>query len=124
DFSLVGQSSLFGSIEAIGLVAVILLVFSLLLADFFDSMGTMVAVGSEAGLLDKDGNPPKTTQILVVDSIAAAAGGAGSVSASVITGIAFLLATFLSPLVAMVPFEAATPALVVVGFLMFTQITG
>lgn len=144
DFSLVGQFSLFGSIEAIGLVAVILLVFSLLLADFFDSMGTMVAVGSEAGLLDKEGNPPKTTQILVVDSIAAAAGGAGSVSsntsyiesaagvgdgartglASVVTGIAFLLATFLSPLVSMVPFEAATPALVVVGFLMVTQITG
>src|SRR3954453_8011753 len=75
DFSLVGQFSLFGSVQAIGLVAVILLVFSLLLADFFDSMGTMVAVGSEAGLLDKEGNPPKTTQILVVDSIAAAAGG-------------------------------------------------
>ena len=144
DFSLVGQFSLFGSIESIGLVAVILLVFSLLLADFFDTMGTMVAVGGEAGLLDKDGNPPKTKQILVVDSIAAAAGGAGSVSsntsyiesasgvgdgartglASVVTGIAFLLATFLAPLVSLVPFEAATPALVVVGFLMVTQITG
>ena len=107
-------------------------------------MGTMVAVGGEAGLLDKDGNPPNATRILVVDSIAAAAGGAGSVSsntayiesasgvgdgartglASVVTGLAFLLATFLSPLVELVPFEAATPALVVVGFLMVTQITG
>ncbi|NUU16977.1 NCS2 family permease [Cellulomonas humilata] len=144
DFSLVGQFSLFGSIESIGLVAVILLVFSLLLADFFDTMGTMVAVGGEAGLLDKDGNPPKTKQILIVDSIAAAAGGAGSVSsntsyiesasgvgdgartglAAVVTGIAFLLATFLAPLVSLVPFEAATPALVVVGFLMVTQIAG
>ncbi|KRD43109.1 permease [Cellulomonas sp. Root930] len=144
DFSLVGQFSLFGSIESIGLVAVILLVFSLLLADFFDTMGTMVAVGGEAGLLDKDGNPPKTKQILIVDSIAAAAGGAGSVSsntsyiesasgvgdgartglAAIVTGIAFLLATFLAPLVALVPFEAATPALVVVGFLMVTQIAG
>jgi len=144
DFSLVGQFSLFGSIKSIGVVAVILLVFSLLLADFFDTMGTMVAVGGEAGLLDKEGNPPNTTRILVVDSIAAAAGGAGSVSsntsyiesasgvgdgartglASVVTGIAFLLATFLSPLVQLVPFEAATPALVVVGFLMVTQISG
>ena len=144
DFSLVGQFSLFGSIEAIGVVAVLLLVFSILLADFFDTMGTMVAVGSEAKLLDKDGAPVGTQKILVVDSIAAAAGGAGAVSsntsyvestagvgdgartglASVVTGIAFLLATFLSPLVAMVPFEAATPALVVVGFLMVAQISG
>lgn len=144
DFSLVGQFSLFGSIKSIGIVAVILLVFSLLLADFFDTMGTMVAVGGEAGLLDKEGTPPNATRILVVDSIAAAAGGAGSVSsntsyiesasgvgdgartglASVITGLAFLVATFLAPLVELVPFEAATPALVVVGFLMVTQITG
>lgn len=144
DFSLIGQFSLFGSIEKIGLLAVILLVFSLMLADFFDTMGTMVAIGGEAGLLDKDGNPPRTRQILIVDSIAAAAGGAASVSsntsyiesasgvgdgartglASVTTGIAFLLATLAAPLVAMVPFEAATPALIVVGFLMVAQVTG
>lgn len=142
DFSPVGQFSLFGSIGKIGIIAVVLLVFSLLLADFFDTMGTMVAVGGEAGLLDKDGNPPQTKEILIVDSIAAAAGGAASVSsntsyvesaagvgdgartglASVITGIAFLLATFLAPLVEMVPSEAAAPALVAVGFLMATQV--
>ena len=144
DFSLLGQFSLFGSVGKIGIVAVILLVFSLMLADFFDTMGTMVAIGGEAGLLDEDGNPPKTKEILIVDSIAAAAGGAASVSsntsyiesaagvgdgartglASVVTGAAFLLATFLSPLVDMVPFEAATPVLIVVGFLMIMQITG
>ncbi|WP_024285662.1 NCS2 family permease [Cellulomonas sp. KRMCY2] len=144
DFSLLGQFSLFGSIEKIGFIAVALLVFSIMLADFFDTMGTMVAVGGEAGLLDEQGNPPRTKQILVVDSIAAAAGGAGSVSsntsyiesaagvgdgartglASVVTGVAFLLATFLAPLVDMVPFEAATPALVVVGFLMVMQVSG
>jgi AGZA family xanthine/uracil permease-like MFS transporter len=144
DFSLIGQFSLFGSIEKIGVVAVVLLVFSVLIADFFDTMGTMVAVGGEAGLLDEEGNPPRTKQILIVDSIAAAAGGAASVSsntsyvesaagvgdgartglASVTTGIAFLLATFLAPLVGMVPFEAATPALVVVGFLMVMQVSG
>ncbi|NKY38558.1 NCS2 family permease [Cellulomonas septica] len=144
DFSLLGQFSLFGSFERIGAVAVILLVFSLLLADFFDTMGTMVAIGGEAGLLDKDGNPPRTKQILIVDSLAAAAGGAGSVSsntsyiesaagvgdgartglAAITTGVAFLLATFLAPLVDVIPFEAATPALVVVGFLMVMQISG
>ncbi|ACZ31932.1 Xanthine/uracil/vitamin C permease [Xylanimonas cellulosilytica DSM 15894] len=141
---ILGQFSLLGSFRNIGVVAVVLLVFTLMLADFFDTMGTMVAVGGEAGLLEEDGNPPKTRQILIVDSVAAAAGGMGSVSsntsyiesaagvgdgartglASVTTGIAFLLAIFITPVVTMVPHEAATPALVVVGFLMLTQITG
>lgn len=142
DLSLLGQFSLFGAIGKIGVLAVVLLVFSILLADFFDTMGTMVAVGQEAGLLDEDGTPPRTQAILVVDSLGAAAGGMGSVSsntayvestagvadgartglASVVTGVAFLLATFLSPLVAMVPSEAAAPVLVVVGFLMVAQV--
>ncbi len=144
DFSLIGQVSPFGAFSKIGVIAVILMVFSLLLADFFDTMGTMVAVGAEAGLLDSEGNPPKTQTILVVDSIAAAAGGVGSVSsntafiesasgvgegartglAPIVTGLAFLLSTFLAPVVALVPYEAATPALVFVGFLMMTQVTG
>ena len=144
DFSLLGEFNLLGSFGAIGATAVFLLVFTLMLADFFDTMGTMVAVGAEAGLLDEDGNPPNTRRILVVDSIAAAAGGAAGVSsntsyiestagvgegartglASVVTGVLFLLATFLSPLVAVVPHEAATPALVIVGFLMMQQVTG
>ncbi len=144
DFSLLGQFSMFGAVGKIGVVAVVLLVFSLLLADFFDTMGTMVAVGAEANLLDEEGNPPDVEKILIVDSLAAVAGGMGSVSsntayiesasgvgdgartglASVTTGVAFLLATFLSPLVSMVPSEAAAPALVVVGFLMVTQVAG
>lgn len=144
DFALLGQFSLLGSWDKIGGVTVVLLVFSLLLADFFDTMGTMVAVGSEAKLLDEDGSPHGTRRILIVDSIAAAAGGAGSVSsntsyiestagvadgartglASIVTGIAFLLATFLAPVVDIVPSEAATPVLVVVGFLMMTQVLG
>ncbi len=142
DFSLIGQFSLLGSWEAVGVVSVVLFVFTLMLADFFDTMGTMVAVGAEGDLLDEDGNPPKTTQILIVDSVAAAAGGAASVSsntsyiesatgvgegartglASVVTGVCFLLATFLAPVVAMVPNEAAAPALVLVGFLMMAQV--
>ena len=144
DFGLLGQFSLFGSFAKIGVVAALLLVFTLLLADFFDTMGTMVAIGAEANLLDKDGNPPNAEKILIVDSVAAMAGGAASVSsntsyiesasgvgegartglASVVTGVLFLLATFLAPLVQIVPYEAATPALVIVGFLMMQQVRG
>ncbi len=144
DLGLLGHFSLFGSIENIGVIGVVLFVFSLLLADFFDTMGTMVAVGAEADLLDEEGSPEGTRKILVVDSIAAVAGGAAGVSsntsyvesasgvgegartglASVVTGLVFLLATFFAPVVEIVPYEAATPALVFVGFLMMTQISG
>jgi AGZA family xanthine/uracil permease-like MFS transporter len=144
DFGLLGHFSLFGSFSAIGVVTAVLLIFTLLLADFFDTMGTMVAIGAEAGLLDDEGVPPNTERILVVDSLAAVAGGAASVSsntsyiesaagvgegartglASVVTGVLFLLATVFAPLVAVVPYEAATPALIIVGFLMMTQVKG
>jgi AGZA family xanthine/uracil permease-like MFS transporter len=144
DFGLLGHFSLLGSFSKIGVVSAVLLVFTLLLADFFDTMGTMVAIGAEAGLLDKNGNPPNSDKILLVDSVAAIAGGAASVSsntsyiesasgvgegartglASVVTGVLFLLATFLAPLVKVVPYEAATPALVIVGFLMMQQVRG
>ncbi len=124
-------------------VPLLLLVFSLMLADFFDTMGTVVAVGAEGHLLDERGHPPNLGSILMVDSVAAAAGGVGSVSsntayiesaagvaegartglASVVTGIGFLLAMFFAPLINIVPSEAATPALVLVGFLMMSQVT-
>jgi AGZA family xanthine/uracil permease-like MFS transporter len=142
DFGLLGDFSLLGSWERVGFVAAALFVFTLLLADFFDTMGTMTAIGAEAGLLDEDGTPANAQRILVVDSVAAAAGGAAAVSsntsyiesaagvgegartglASVVTGVLFLLATFLAPVVAIIPYEAATPALVVVGFLMMLQV--
>ena len=142
DFALLGQFNLLGSFSKISFVSAVLLVFTLLLSDFFDTVGTVTAIGHEAGLIDKDGNVPNNDRILLVDSIAAAAGGAAGVSsntsyiesasgvgegartgfASVITGICFLLATFLSPLVAIIPYEAATPALIIVGFMMMTQV--
>jgi len=144
DFGLLGQFSLFGSFSRISLVAAILIVFTLLLSDFFDTVGTVTAIGHESGLIDSKGNIPNNDRILLVDSLAAVAGGAGSISsntsyiesasgvgegartglASVVTGILFLLTTFLAPLVAVIPYEAATPALVIVGFLMMTQIKG
>lgn len=142
DFGLLGRFDLFGGFATAGFLAAALLVFTLLITDFFDTMGTMTAIGAEAGLADRNGNVENADRILLVDSIAAMAGGAGGVSsntsyiesasgvgegartglASIVTGIAFLLTTFLSPLVAIVPYEAATPALLIVGFLMMTQI--
>ena len=142
DFSLLGHFNLLGSFSKISFVSAVLLVFTLLLSDFFDTVGTVTAIGHEAGLIDKDGNVPNNDRILLVDSIAAAAGGAAGISsntsyiesasgvgegartglASVVTGVCFLLATFLSPLVAIIPYEAATPALIIVGFLMMTQV--
>nr|WP_062338705.1 NCS2 family permease [Herbidospora sakaeratensis] len=142
DFSLIGQFSLFGAFTKLSVVLAVLLVFTLLITDFFDTMGTVVGVGKQAGLVAADGTLPKTKEILLVDSIAAAAGGAASVSsnttyiesasgvgegartglASVVTGLLFLASMFLAPLVNIIPYEAAAPALVVVGFLMMTSI--
>jgi AGZA family xanthine/uracil permease-like MFS transporter len=142
DLGLLGHFNVLGSWRTAGVLVSAMFVFTLLLSDFFDTMGTMVAVGAEAGLLDEQGNPPRTREILLVDSIAAAAGGAASVSsntsyvesaagvgegartglASLVTGALFLLAMFFAPLVTVVPFEAATTALVVVGFLMMTTV--
>ncbi|MFP5416401.1 MAG: NCS2 family permease [Actinomycetes bacterium] len=144
DLGLIGRVDLFGAFAGGPqmVIAMLMTVFALLLADFFDTMGTIVAVGAEGDLLDDDGNPEHTREILVVDSLAAVAGGLGSVSsntsyiesaagvgegartglASVVTGAAFLLSLFLAPLVALVPSEAAAPALVFVGFLMLSQV--
>jgi len=135
---------MFGAFKggATGVLSVLLAIFALLLSDFFDTMGTIFAVGSEAGLLDKSGNPPYMQQILVADSLAAVAGGLGSVSsntsyiesasgvgegartglASVVTGVCFLVALLLAPLVKIVPSEATAPVLVLVGFLMMQQV--
>lgn len=142
DLHLVGRFSLLGSWQHVGAIAAVLFAFTLILADFFDAMGTIVGIGAEAGLLDDNGHPPHIGRIFFVDGLAAAVGGAGSASsntgyvesaagvgegartglASVVTGVLFAIAMFFTPLVQIVPFEAATPALVVVGFLMATQI--
>jgi AGZA family xanthine/uracil permease-like MFS transporter len=143
-FDFTGQFDLFGAfqLDNVTLIAAILLLFTLLLSDFFDTVGTVTAIGHEAGLADKDGNVDDIQKILLVDSVAAAAGGAAGISsntsyiesasgvgegartglASIVTGLCFLLTTFLAPLVAIIPYEAATPALIIVGFLMMTQI--
>lgn len=144
NFGTLGHFDLFGSFTTVGVVASLLLVFTMMLADFFDTMGTMTAIGAQAGLLKPDGTPIGTGKILVVDAFAAIAGGAGGVSsntayvessagvadgartglASVVTGLLFLVAIVFAPLVDVIPSEAAVPALVLVGFLMMQQVTG
>ena len=142
DLGLLGQFSLGGAFSQVGVVAALLFVFTLMLSDFFDTMGTVVGVGAEGDMLDEDGTLPGADRVLLVDSLAAVAGGAASTSsnttyiesaagvgegartglASVVTGLLFLVALFFTPLVAVVPYEAASPALVIVGFLMLTNV--
>ena len=139
DFSLLGAFS-FGFLFKLGLLAALLAVFTLMLADFFDTMGTAIALANEGGFLDRQARLPGMKQVLLVDSLAAVAGGAASASsattyiesaagieeggrtglASVVTGLLFLLALFLSPLAGVIPPEATAPALILVGFLMMS----
>jgi AGZA family xanthine/uracil permease-like MFS transporter len=138
DFSTVGMFDLGNVFTTLGLLAALLTVFSFMLTDFFDTMGTATAISEQAGLTDDEGQVPGVGRVLLVDSIAAIAGGAAGISSntsyiesaagvaeggrtgftSLITGVLFLLAIFLTPLATLVPFVATAPVLVVVGFLM------
>lgn len=138
DFSLLGQVDLFGVFRAVGPMTAALTVFSLMLADFFDTLGTLVGVGAQAGYLDKDGRFEDVHKPLLVDSLAAVAGGAASASScttyiesqagvqvggrtgltAVVTGALFLLFMPFAPLVAVVPKEATAGALIAVGVMM------
>jgi AGZA family xanthine/uracil permease-like MFS transporter len=141
DFGLFWQFNLFGSWQLVGVIATVTAIFALILSDFFDTMGTVQGLAKEAGVEDEKGDIPHLTGILVVDSVAAIGGGVTSSSsntayiesgsgisegartgiASIVTGVLFLLAMFIAPLVTTVPYEAAAPALIIVGFLMFSQ---
>jgi adenine/guanine/hypoxanthine permease len=141
DLSLLGDFS-FGAWSRVPAITVALLVFTLVLTDFFDSVGTMTGLGKEADLVDKDGQLPGVGKALFVDSLGAVAGGAASSSsntvyiesasgiaegartglANIVTGLLFIAAMFLTPLYQIVPVEAAAPALVIVGVLMIAQI--
>ncbi len=142
DLSLIGQVNVFGAFSELGVTAASLLAFAILLSIFFDAMGTMVGLANEAGLTDKEGNIPHVDRVLLVDAAGAIAGGGASVSsnqiyvesgagigegartglASIVTGLLFVVAMFFTPLIYLVPFEAVAPALVVVGFMMVSQV--
>ncbi|MBZ6105987.1 NCS2 family permease [Streptomyces olivaceus] len=137
DFGLVGEVSLFGGFGKVGVLTGVLFVFTVLLSCFFDAMGTIMGVSDEAKLTDAEGQMPGINKVLFVDGVAVAAGGASSASATtcfvestagvgegartgfanIVTGALFALALFLTPVATMVPSQAATPALIAVGFL-------
>ncbi|RNE48644.1 NCS2 family permease [Corynebacterium alimapuense] len=143
DLSIVGAVDIFGAFTRIGVLAASLLVFTLVLANFFDAMGTMTALGKQGNLVDEDGVLPDMKKALVVEGFGAIVGGATSSSsatvyadssagvgdgartglANIVTGSLFLLAMFFTPLYEVVPIEAAAPILVVVGAMMIAQVT-
>jgi adenine/guanine/hypoxanthine permease len=141
NFSLIGDFS-FGFFAEMGAIAAILAVFTLMLSDFFDTMGTAVGLGREMGVLDANGRLPDVGKVLLVDSAAAAVGGAFSASSNttyiesasgiadggrtgltaIVVGAMFLLAIIFAPLAEIIPLQAAAPALVIVGFLMMRTV--
>ncbi len=130
----------FSAFAVMGTLPALLVIFSVMLSDFFDTVGTVVAIGEQAGFLDEDGTLPRARRVLLVDSLAALAGGAsGSSSATtyiesasgvaaggrtgltaVVAGICFLVALVFNPLAAVIPGQAVAPALILVGFLMMS----
>jgi AGZA family xanthine/uracil permease-like MFS transporter len=142
NFGLIGHVSILGGFAEAGIITAVVFVFTLFLSDFFDAMGTIVGVSNEAGLLDKRGRLPIINRALFIDGFAAIAGGFGSSSsntafiesasgvgegartgmANVVTALLFVVALFLTPLTTIVPSQAATPALVIVGFLLASQV--
>ncbi|MCU1444716.1 NCS2 family permease, partial [Cryobacterium sp.] len=132
----------FGAFERIGVLAAVMLVFTLVFTNFFDAMGTMTGLSNEAGVADKNGNFPRLKSALIVEGVGAVVGGAASASsntvfvesgagigegartgfANVITGLLFLAAMFFTPLTQIVPLEVAAAALVIVGAMMVSQI--
>jgi adenine/guanine/hypoxanthine permease len=141
-FSTIGSFDVGNVFSTLPLLTAVLVIFAIMLTDFFDTMGTVTGVAHEAGLAREDGSVPGAGRVLLVDSVAAAVGGLAGVSsnttyiesaagvaegartgfASVVTGALFLLAVFLAPLAGIIPAVATAPALVLVGFLMFTQV--
>lgn len=142
DLSIVGNVNLVGAFTHLGVIAASMLVFTLVLANFFDAMGTMTALGRQAGLADEHGVLPDMKRALIVEGLGAVIGGAASSSsntvyvdssagiadgartglANVVTGVLFLAAMFFTPLYEIVPIEAAAPVLVIVGALMMMQV--
>jgi AGZA family xanthine/uracil permease-like MFS transporter len=142
DFSTLGAFDLGNVFSTLGVLAAVLTIFSVLILDFFDTMGTATAIAEQAELTTPDGQVPGIGRVLLVDSLAAVAGGAAGISSntsyiesaagvaeggrtgltSVVVGVLFLFMILLSPLVVLVPFQATAPVLILVGFLMCTLI--
>ncbi|MBI4013352.1 MAG: NCS2 family permease, partial [Candidatus Rokubacteria bacterium] len=142
DLSTLGQGLNVEVFWRLGVVAALLTIFSIMLSDFFDTMGTVVGIGAEAGWLDRDGRLPRLNRVLIVDSLGAVVGGVCSASSattyiesaagvasggrtgltSLVVAAGFALALFFAPLAGVVPPEATAAALVLVGYLMCTLV--
>ncbi len=148
DFSAFGAPFLADEQGVMGIAKVVtnptllILAFSLMMSDFFDTMGTAMAVAKQGDFLNEDGSVEDIKPILVVDSAAAAAGGlmgASSITTfvesasgaadggrtgltSITTGVLFILAAFFSPLISVISSAATCGALVLVGFLMMSEV--
>lgn len=130
DFSMIGSATFWG------------VVFTFFFVDFFDTVGTLIGVTTRAGLLDEKGNLPRASQALMADAVGTVAGSVLGVSTvtsfvesssgvaqggrtgltALTVAVLFLLATFFSPLVGMVPGAATAPALVMVGIYMMMSL--
>src|SRR5437868_4874022 len=137
DFSTFGRLD-FSVLARLGVVTAVLVTFSIMLSDFFDTMGTIIGVGGKGGFLDAHGRLPRSDRVLLVDSLGATLGGLANASSNttyiesaagvaeggrtglvpVVTGLLFLGAMWLSPLASVIPAQATAPALVIVGFYM------
>ncbi|MCF6526115.1 NCS2 family permease [Streptomyces sp. JJ36] len=140
DFGLLGIVS-FDGMGDVGAITVGVIVFTLVLAGFFDAMGTIIGIGQQAGLADKDGRMPGLNKALAIDGAGGVVGGFAGASgqtvfvestagvgdgartgfASVITGLGFTLCLFFTPLAQLIPTQVAAAALVVIGSMMLSN---
>ena len=126
--------------SAVGIVNFIVVIFSFLFVDIFDTLGTLIGVATKAKMLDKDGKLPGIKPALLADSIATSAGAILGTSTTttfvesasgvavggrtaLVTGILFLVSTLFAPIFTAIPSFATAPALIMVGFLMVGTVT-
>ncbi len=146
DFTKLGET--FGqcfnvNMSNVGIFNFIVVIFSFLFVDLFDTLGTLIGVSSKAGMLDKDGKLAKIRPALLADSIATSAGAVLGTSTTttfvessagvaeggrtgltaMVTAVLFLLSMLFAPIFTAIPSFATAPALIFVGFLMFSAIT-
>lgn len=146
DFTKLGET--FGQcfnvdLGSVGIVNFIIVIFSFLFVDMFDTLGTLIGVSSKAGMLDKNGRLPKIRPALLADAVATTAGAVLGTSTTttyvessagvaeggrtgltaMTTAFLFLISMFFAPVFTAVPSFATAPALIIVGFLMFSNIT-
>jgi len=145
DFSAIGET--FGQcfkidFTGVGIFNFVVIIFSFLFVDLFDTLGTLIGVATKADMLDEEGKLPNVKPALMADAVATSAGavlGTSTVTTFVessagvaaggrtgltalTTGVLFLLATLFSPLFTSIPSFATAPALIFVGFLMFESV--